>query len=268
MMIKKLAIVAAVMSLGCGAMAQEGGSSSSLGTNNKIQVSLLLGNQMMFDQSTDYLLPNYSKDGTYGNPGSMGVSPEIKLNFNELGQNNLVNIAGVQFAYYPTDNIDVNVMFGMDIRKTPKKDLIEGVAGTHLSVPTQMEIDGRLTNNWIGNLGINYHFATSNDKVDLYLGAQGGYQQGRITADYAYDGSTYIYRPNMDKGQVHCITGAAIAGVSYSFVPGFSLGFETAPIAYQYSLLELIPTGLGVYQCDHHAYRIFASPMLKLGIRF
>ena len=267
-MIKKIAIVAAIMSLGCGAMAQEGGSSSSLSTNNKIQVSLLLGNQMMFDQSTDYLLPNYSKDGTYGNAGSMGVSPEITLNFNELGRNNLVNIAGVQFAYYPTDNIDVNVMFGMDIRKTPKKDLIEGVAGTHLSVPTQMEIDGRLTNNWVGNLGVNYHFATSNDKVDLYLGAQGGYQQGRITADYAYDGTTYIYRPNMDKGQVHCITGAAIAGVSYSFVPGFSLGFETAPIAYQYSLLEIIPTGLGVYQCDHHAYRIFASPMLKLGIRF
>lgn len=267
-MIKKLAIVAAIMSLGCGAMAQEGGSSSSLSTNNKIQVSLLLGNQMMFDQDLNYLLPQYSKNGVYGEPGYMGVSPEIRLNFNELGQNSIVNIAGVQFAYYLSDNMDINAMFGMDIRKTPKKDLIEGVAGTHLSVPNQLEIDGRLTNNWIGNLGFNYHFSTSNDKVDLYLGAQAGYQQGRITTDYAYDGTTYIYRGNMDKGQVHCITGAAICGVSYSFVPGFSIGFETAPIAYQYSLLELIPSGLGVYQCDHHAYRIFASPMLKLGIRF
>jgi len=267
-MTKKLIIAAALSALCTGAFAQEYKSGN-------IQVQLLFGNGMVFDQATDnYLLPKYSQDPSVGigignNYGSQSQDPGVYLNFNDLGSNSWGNIAGIQFGYYLSDEMEINAMFAMDIRSTPKKDLWEGVAGNTISVQNMCYMEGRLSNNWIGSLGFNYHLSP-NDRVDLYVGAQAGYQQGRITTVSPYTGNPAapVYRPDDKKGQIHCITGAAVAGISYYLAPGLSLGFEAAPVAYQYSILEVIPTGLGVYQADHHAVRLLANPMLKLGIRF
>ena len=260
-MIKKLALVAAVMSVCCGAMAQEGG--SGLSTNNKIQVSLLMGNQITFNGEWGNLKPSYSSEDA----GTLGGSPEASLSINNLGESPL-NFAGIQFGYFLSDNIDINLQFGMDIRKTPQKDMIGALHGSTSAVPNQLAIDGSVKNHWLANLGFNYHLGTSNEKVDFYVGAQGGYQNAHVVTNYVYNGTVYLLRPEKEDGMIHCITGAAVAGVSYSFVPGFSIGFETAPFAFNYSMLEIATPGFGVYQSEFKDFRFFASPMLKLGIRF
>ena len=261
-MIKKIALVAAVMSVCCGAMAQDGG--SGLSTNNKFQVSLLMGNQITFNGEWNNLLPEYQDKM---DAGELGGSPEASLNINNLG-NSALNFAGIQIGYYIADDMDVNIQFGMDIRKTPQKDMIGALHGSTSVVPNQIAIDGSVKNHWMANLGFNYHLGTSNEKVDLYVGAQAGYQNAHVVTNYVYDGTVYLLRPEKDDGMIHCMTGAVVAGVSYSFVPGFSIGFETAPFAFNYSMLEIATPGFGVYQSDFKDYRIFASPMLKLGIRF
>ena len=189
------------------------------------------------------------------------------LTLNGLGKSAL-NFAGIQFAYYLSDDMDVNLQFGMEICKTPQKDYVGQLHQATNVVPAQLAIDGTVTNHYMVNLGFNYHLGTSNEKVDLYIGAQAGYQNARITTNYAWDGNVYLLRPEQDKGMFHLISGAAVAGVSYSFVPGFSIGFETAPVAYNYAMVEVATPGFGTYQADSHVFRFLANPMLKLGIRF
>lgn len=290
-MTKKLVVVAALMTFCGGAIAQdEGGSGGgfssgmSVNTNNKFQISLQIGNSYMFDQNLNYVLPKYGDDnlGIGGNWDQQSTEPGAYLNFNQLGTNSLLNMAGIQFAYYLTDGIDINMSFGMDLRSTPKKDYVENENVAGMNVQGSKWIEGQLTNNWLLNVGGNYHFATSNDKIDLYAGVQVGYQHGQITATTPYTDKEYeylynddedyeadaLYYPRSGAGQVNVITAAIVAGVSYSLTDGLFLGLDFAPYSFQYSLLEVCPKGNRVYQATNTANRFFASPMLKLGFRF
>ena len=187
-----------------GAMAQDEGTSGggfssglSLNTNNKYQISLLLGNQVMFNQNLTYLTPKYSNDAgvAIGLPGtnSQSENPISYIRFNDLGQGNLVNMAGVQFTYFLTDGIDINASFGMDLRSTPKKDFVEGEQIKDMAIQGQKWIEGQFQNNWLLTLGGNYHFTVSNEKIDLYAGLQFGYQHGHINTYTPYTDADYAY---------------------------------------------------------------------------
>lgn len=187
-----------------GAMAQDEGTSGggfssglSLNTNNKYQISLLLGNQTMFNQNLTYLTPKYSNDAgvAIGLPGtnSQSENPISFIKFNDLGQGNLVNMAGVQFTYFLTDGIDINASFGMDLRSTPKKDFVEGEQIKDMAIQGQKWIEGQFQNNWLLTLGGNYHFTVSNDRMDLYAGLQFGYQHGHINTYTPYTDADYAY---------------------------------------------------------------------------
>jgi len=93
-MTKNLVIVAALMTMCGGAMAQEEGTSGggSLNTNNKFQISLQLGNGFMFEQETSYLTPKYSSKSEFGlGDGAAGQSndPGTYLNIANIGENNI-----------------------------------------------------------------------------------------------------------------------------------------------------------------------------------
>ena len=252
----------------------------------EVQVSLLLGNGMMFDQDLSYVTPKYDNSaiiGTgVGNSGDPYQSddPGLYLNFNDLGENSLVNRAGVQGRCFLSDNLDVNLMFCMDLRSTPKKDYIEGDASVaDMVIQSSKYVEGRLTNNWMANVGSNMYFQTSNSRISLYAGVQAGFQMGRVKTQTPYTGKVYnasdgttvdynVYVSCKKAGQVMCMTGALLGGVEYSLAQGLILGLEVAPFAYQYSLLEVYPTGEETYRADHHAFRFFASPNMKIGFRF
>jgi hypothetical protein len=301
-MTKNLVIVAALMTMCGGAMAQEEGTSGggSLNTNNKFQISLQLGNGFMFDQQTSYLTPKYGSNsefgiGYYGDAGQSN-DPGTYLNIANIGENNIMNMAGISFAYYIADGIDINMSFGMDLRSTPKHDYLEGIEDNGKTIiQANNYVEGQLKHNWMLNVGGNYHFTTSNEKVDFYVGAKAGFQHGMIETttpytdkDYQYmistatsydaDGNVtnvakpyeyeVVYAPRTGSGQINCITAAVVSGVNYSLSEGLTLGVEFLPYAFQYSLLEVCPQGSKVFQADHFANRFFASPMLTLGFRF
>jgi hypothetical protein len=300
-MTKNLVIVAALMTMCGGAMAQEEGTSGggSLNTNNKFQISLQLGSGFMFNQETSYLTPKYGSNSEFGlGYGAAGQSndPGAYLNIANIGENSIMNMAGISFAYYIADGIDINMSFGMDLRSTPKHDYLEGIEDNGKTIiQANNYVEGQLKHNWMLNVGGNYHFTTSNEKVDFYVGAKAGFQHGMIETttpytdkDYQYmistatsydaDGNVtnvakpneyeVVYAPRTGSGQINCITAAVVSGINYSLSEGLTLGVEFLPYAFQYSLLEVCPQGSKVFQADHFANRFFASPMLTLGFRF
>lgn len=293
-MTKNLVIVAALMTMCGGVMAQDegnysGGSGASLNTNNKLQVSLLLGNAGMFDQETTYLLPKYGDNNLgFGFEEGQSDDPGTYLMLNDLGEGSICNMAGIQFSYYVANAVDVNLSFGMDLRSTPKKDYVENFDAQGMNVQGAKWVEGQLKNNWLLNAGGNYHFSVSNKRIDVYAGGQAGYQHGQITANRPYTDTEAgylsvnstegevtregeaetLYFPRSRAGQINTITGAVIAGVNYSLAEGLILGLEFSPYTFQYSMLELCPKGARVYQTVHTTNRFFASPMLKLGFRF
>jgi len=232
--------------------------------DGNMQASVVLGSNPMFYQSTSYLLPGY----TYGGYTTTGLNetPSYYLNLGNVGSNSLTNMIGVQFAYFLTPSIDVNAMFSMNISATPKKDYSEGV-GTH--APASNRIDGELKSNWYANVGANYRFKTQ--RVSPYAGARLGGQMGRIQTKTAYNGNvenqgTFVKFNNA--GQIWSLQGALVAGVDCVLNCGVVLGLEVMPVSYQYSVIEIDPSGSHNYHCDHHSIKIFSTPTLKLGFRF
>lgn len=206
-MTKKLVIVAALMTF-CGSVFAQDGSSEenasegggflsgiALKTNNKFQVSLMLGNANLFNQDLSYVLPKYGNE-EFGLPTvgyGQSADPGMYVNLNNLGEGNLMNMAGINFAYYITDGLDVNLSFGMDLRSTPKKHYEENVQAGGLTIQGAKWIEGRVQNNWILSAGSNYHFKVTNEKIDLYGGVKVGYQHGQLTFTTPYTRAEYDY---------------------------------------------------------------------------
>lgn len=77
-----------------------------------------------------------------------------------------------------------------------------------------------------------------------------------------------VYVPSSRAGQVFGLNAGAVAGIEYSLAPGLLLGFEVQPVSYRYNVLQICPKGLDKYSASNHNVKVFASPVLKLGIRF
>lgn len=162
------------------------------------QVSAVIGNNQMFDQSMNYLLPNYwSPTNQYpqvglGGYGQQSSDPGVYLNLGNLNSNNLVNLIGIQGKYFLTDRWDVNLMFSMNINATPKKDYIDGdYTIENMPIMASQYMEGRISNAWNVAVGSNYYFNTKNERINLYVGGLLGWQMGRIETTTPYTGETF-----------------------------------------------------------------------------
>lgn len=258
------------------AFAQEQSAQDAAG---QFQVSLVLGNNTMFNQNTsEYLLPKY--DNTSSTPGTgigsgdeqnSSADPGVYLNLGDLGSNSLLNMVGVQGRYFITSAIDVNLMFAMNIAATPKKDYIEGDESiSDMAIPASRYIEGRLKTSMMANVGSNWHFATKNDKLSLYAGIALGGQFGKVetTRPYTGDDETVIYTPSSRAGRIWALSGSIVGGIEFIPTSGLVLGLEVAPAAYQYSQMEVYPKGYETYVATHHNIKVFATPNFKIGFRF
>jgi len=161
------------------------------------QVSAVIGNNQMFDQSMNYLLPNYwSPTNQYpqvglGGYGQQSSDPGVYLNLGNLNSNSLVNLIGIQGKYFLTDRWDVNLMFSMNINATPKKDYIDGdYTIENMPIMASRYMEGRISNAWNVAIGSNYYFNTKNERINLYVGGLLGWQMGRIETTTPYTGET------------------------------------------------------------------------------
>lgn len=300
-MIKKLCILLLSVCTVAPGMAQQYSSSDASFAPKKgqWQVSAVIGNNQMFNQDMEYLLPTYwngDVDATEGFNVPVGLpgtdfqsgDPGYYLNLGDLNSNSLMNLIGIQGKYFLTDRWDVNAMFSMNINATPSKDYIEGDhTVTELPIQDYKYIEGRIQNAWTVQLGSNYYFNTKNERINLYAGGVLGWQMGRIQTSYPYTGETVIdedmseetdedlkyesvqlYTPNSRAGQIFGLRVGAVAGIEYSIAEGLILGFEVQPISYRYDCIQICPKGSAVYQAGHHSIGFFATPNLKIGFRF
>ena len=304
-MIKKLCILLLSVCTVAPGMAQQYSSSDASFAPKKgqWQVSAVIGNNQMFDQDMEYLLPTYWNgspnasegfDVPVGLPGTdfqsdfQSGDPGYYLNLGDLNSNTLMNLIGIQGKYFLTDRWDVNAMFSMNINATPSRDYIEGDhTVTELPIQDYKYIEGRIQNAWTVQLGSNYYFNTKNERINLYAGGVLGWQMGRIQTSYPYTGETVIdedmseetdedlnyesvqlYTPNSRAGQIFGLRVGAVAGIEYSIAKGLILGFEVQPISYRYDCIQICPKGSAVYQAGHHSIGFFATPNLKIGFRF
>lgn len=300
-MIKKLCILLLSVCTVAPGMAQQYSSSDASFAPKKgqWQVSAVIGNNQMFDQNMEYLLPTYwngssNPEYAFNNPvGLPGTNfqssdPGYWLNLGNLNSNSLMNLIGIQGKYFLTDRWDVNAMFSMNISATPSRDYIEGDhTVTELPIQDYKYIEGRIQNAWTVQLGSNYYFNTKNERINLYAGGVLGWQMGRIQTSYPYTGETVkdedmseetdedlnyesvqLYTPNSRAGQIFGLRVGAVAGIEYSIAEGLILGFEVQPISYRYDCIQICPKGSAVYQAGHHSIGFFATPNLKIGFRF
>ena len=226
------------------------------------------------------------------------------LNIGSLNYNSLVNIAGIQGRYFITNHIDINLMAAYNLNMQPHKDYIEGeyygvgeinamqlgydaseitnkvgIGDTYAS----KAILGAVTHSLMAQIGADYYFNTRNPRINPFLGIFGQYKLARIQAYYPYTGQTTnydvfddvlqyddiaMYRASGRAGQVMGFGGGITMGLDFSLMEGLILGFEVAPVAYQYSLMHLQVMGQDAYYAMNHNLRAFTYPQLKLGIRF
>jgi hypothetical protein len=145
-----------------------------------------------------YVLPRYADNelGIGGHNGAQSTDPFTGqyVQLNNLGESSIVNMAGLSFAYYITEGLDVNLSFGMDLRSTPKKGYEEYLQTSNgMKIQGAKWMQGRVQNNWILSAGSNYHFKVTNEKIDLYGGVKVGYQHGQLTVTTPYTDEEYKY---------------------------------------------------------------------------
>ena len=256
------------------------------------QVNLVLGNYGGFynENTSYYLVPSYTNtSGSIGLPnGSTNQSGDLNSYLNIQGMNghSLVDLGGIQIKYFFSDCWDVNVTMGLNYSATPKKDFVEGDYENvpDMIIPSQKYINAQVTNNWFVTFGTDRYFVTPNPRIQPYLGAAVGFQMGRISVSEPYTGKTYqdaedknddieglpehVYLANGKVGQMFGIKAAAVAGVEYSLMKGLLLGVEFQPLSYRYDVIQICPRGFDKYNCDHHNFKVFDTPMVKVGFRF
>lgn len=296
-MIKKLCILLLLVYPFASLMAQkesnnEDNNASFAPKKGQWQISIILGNGTFYNEDMEHLLPDYtaSQIGFATSSDNQSADPGLFLNLGSLNNNSLVNICGMQGKYFLTDRWDVNLMFSMNINLTPKKDFIEGEYTnpyessnniTDMNIPAYKYIEGRMTNQWMANVGSNYYFKTRNGHINPYIGGVFGFQMGRIETNRPYTGITVndpddpeieepieMYFPSSRAGQLYGLHVAAVAGIEYSFSKGLLIGFEAQPLSYRYNIIEIHPKGLPTYSATQHNIKIFAMPVVKLGMRF
>ena len=269
------------------------------------QVSAVIGNNQMFDQDMNYLLPTYyngssNADWAFDNPvglpggefSNQSGDPGMYLNLGTLNSNNLVNLIGIQGKYFLTDRWDVNLMFSMNINATPSKSFVEGDHSVpELPIQDMKYLEGRIENAWTVAMGSNYYFNTKNERINLYVGGVLGWQMGRIATNTPYTGMTVtdedmtgdtdddvdtdvteedvaLYMPSSRAGQIFGLRVGGVAGIEYSIAKGLVFGFEVQPVSYRYDHIQICPKGQAAYKVGHHSIGLFATPNLKIGFRF
>lgn len=278
-MIRRLSIIALILILPLSLLAQGEGVGYAP-KRGDFQATVFFGSSTYFSGNESgsfaYLLPtDVQPDGNVDDMGLNGEEFKYFLNLGTPQSNKSSNMIGVGFAYFITDAIEVNAMFGMNINIMPKKDFIEGSADIpEFPIPNYKYISAETNHLLYSQIGVNRRFVTKNERISPYLGLFGGFQMARIESIYPVTGEELngdpieLYRGHYRAGQMLGISGGITAGIDYALLPGFIVGIEVAPVAYQYSILDIHPSGLAPFQADNHSIKVLSQPKLKLGFRF
>ena len=234
-----------------------------------------------------------------GNEYFSGDLQTILVNNGSLNYQ-LLNL-GIGMKMFVTDHININLSGAYIMNLQPAKNFQEATYnydGTHpeadQNVATanpwdiygQKAILGTATHRLMVQLGTEYYFHTKNPRIFPYLGVFGQFKMARIESTWpAYSGQTMqnslnaALVPEMEDeeldmwrtpryGQALGFGGGINFGVEYALAEGLFVGFEVAPVCYQYTLLHMYAVGQESYYATNHNLRAFAFPQLTFGVRF
>ena len=230
------------------------------------QFEVLLGNTGFLSQEGDgfnYLLPDENSIGFYG-------QETYYMNLGDMNSNAINNMAGVRAAVYVHPQLDINVLFGMNMHMTPGKDYVDGdYTIPDMPIPDMQYVSTEMEYALLSQLGVNWHFNTKNPRVSPYVGVVGGFQWARINAILPYTGDDKdLLQASCQAGQAWAPQAGVTFGVDYQLAPGLILGLEVHPAMGQLTVLELHPSGLEPYVLTNHSLKFMSAPRVKLGFRF
>ena len=234
-----------------------------------------------------------------GNEYFSGDLQTIPVNNGSLNYQ-LLNL-GIGMKMFITDHININLSGAYIMNLQPSKNFQEATymdeaihpeADQYLAtvapydIYAQKAILGTATHRLMVQLGSEYYFNTKNPRIFPYLGVFGQFKMARIEAAWpAFTGQTIQNDvradlvPEMEQeeldlyrtpryGQALGFGGGINFGVEYALAEGLFVGFEVAPVCYQYTLLHMYAVGQESYYAMNHNLRAFAFPQLTLGVRF
>ena len=241
--------------------------------------------------------------GVYGNTYISGDLSQLLVNNGSL--NFMTRNYSVGMKVFVSDHFNINLSGAYIMNLQPSKDFQEGetfnisdlnVKDIDVSevisnvepggIYAQKAILGAVTNRLMVQLGSEYYFNTKNERIFPYIGVFGQFKMARIESFYPYTGQTIetdypdgegypdmqfeevdMYRTSRG-GQALGFGGGINIGVEYALMEGLVIGFEVAPVCYQYTLLHLDVGGQDPYYAANHNLRAFAFPQLTIGVRF
>ena len=238
-----------------------------------------------------------------GNAYISGDLSQLLVNNGSL--NFMTRNYSIGMKVFLTDHINLNLSGAYIMNLQPSKDFQEGetfkisdlnVKDIDVSeiisnvepggIYAQKAILGAVTNRLMVQLGSEYYFNTKNERIFPYVGVFGQFKMARIEAAWpAYTGQTTpnslnpALVPEMEDeeldlwrtpryGQALGFGGGINFGVEYALAEGLFVGFEVAPVCYQYTLLHMYAVGQESYYATNHNLRAFAFPQLTFGVRF
>ena len=241
--------------------------------------------------------------GVFGNTYISGDLSQLLVNNGSL--NFMTRNYSVGMKVFVSDHININLSGAYILNLQPSKNFQEGetfnisdlnVKDIDVSeiisnvepggIYAQKAILGAVTNRLMVQLGSEYYFNTKNERIFPYVGVFGQFKMARIESFYPYTGQTIetdypdgegypdmqfeevdMYRTSRG-GQALGFGGGINIGVEYALMEGLVIGFEVAPVCYQYTLLHLDVGGQDPYYASNHNLRAFAFPQLTIGVRF
>ena len=235
-----------------------------------------------------------------GNEYFSGDLQTILVNNGSLNYQ-LLNL-GIGMKMFITDHININLSGAYIMNLQPATNFQEAEAymdeATHpeadqylatvrpSDIYAQKAILGTATHRLMVQLGSEYYFYTKNPRIFPYLGVFGQFKMARIESTWpSFTGQTInneirddlvpeIEQEELDMyrtpryGQALGFGGGINFGVEYALAEGLFVGFEVAPVCYQYTLLHMYAVGQESYYATNHNLRAFAFPQLTFGVRF
>lgn len=239
--------------------------------------------------------------------GNANLSSDLStfvFNTGSLNTNFTIN-AGVNFKYFITNHLAINLGGTYNVNLQPSKAYVEGehfgigevnVDKIDVSdIPSEVEpgdifsqkaIQGAVTHRAMATLGADWYFDCKNPRINPYIGAFGLFKIARVEAYYPYTGmkirTDYAEGegyPDMKyeeadiyltprAGQLIGVGGGLNIGVDYAVSEGLYIGAAISPVQYQYTLMHLQVMDQPAYFAMNHNIAVFRYPQLKIGIRF
>lgn len=240
-------------------------------------VALKFGRAISFED-VKFTEVNSGMNPIYSNFGR-GVSISEPTASSYSSSNNVTNIIGVEGKYFFTSEIAARISASGSFGGSPSQDYVLGVAdptgdnypGTYF--PGFNMYEGRSKSNFFLDLGGDYYFAGSYDRVAPYAGIQFNsiYSQLEIFDGFRGLDSNQEVIGAFDtrRGEAYALGGSIVAGIDYYLSEGMFIGVEVKALSYMYAVKKVFhQSGMEAQAVDAHTTSFLAQPSLKLGFRF